>query len=109
MSAVGCKIRLGLNSQEQEQKVYLRVVEAANGSGLDYLTVHARHAKQRSRDLPTWSSIQGSKQQHPFDIINTPTPRYRYPHIFILFCRIHATLSTCYRELSTHIVMLISI
>ena len=60
VSAVGCKIRLGLNSQEQEQKVYLRVVESANESGLDYLTVHARHAKQRSRDLPTWSSIQGS-------------------------------------------------
>ena len=58
IGAVGCKIRLGLNASEQSSKVYLRVVEAANVSGLDYLTVHARHAKQRSRDLPTWSAIK---------------------------------------------------
>ena len=77
VSAVGCKIRLGLNCQEQEQKVYLRVVESANSSGLDYLTVHARHAKQRSLDLPTWSSIQGSKTP-----LNTLTP---YPHMFLPF------------------------
>ena len=57
VTAVGCKIRLGLNATEQAQKVYLNVVGAAAEAGLDYVVVHARHAKQRSRDPPTWSAI----------------------------------------------------
>jgi len=57
ITAVGCKIRLGLNAAEQAQKVYLNVVDAAAAAGLDYVVVHARHAKQRSRDAPTWSAI----------------------------------------------------
>ena len=56
IGAVGAKIRLGLNSNEQAHKVYLPVAEAAVGY-LDYLTVHARHAEQRSRDPPTWEAI----------------------------------------------------
>lgn len=46
IGAVGIKIRLGLNQLEQTSKVYMNVVEAANASGLDYMVVHARHAKQ---------------------------------------------------------------
>ena len=46
IGAVGVKIRLGLNALEQNSKVYMNVIESANLSGLDYMVVHARHAKQ---------------------------------------------------------------
>ena len=46
VGAVGIKIRLGLNQLEQNSKIYMNVVEAANLSVLDYMVVHARHAKQ---------------------------------------------------------------
>ena len=46
IGAVGVKIRLGLNSLEQGNKVYMSVIESANLAGLDYIVVHARHAKQ---------------------------------------------------------------
>ena len=46
IGAVGIKIRLGLNLLEQNSKVYMNVIESANISGLDYIVVHARHAKQ---------------------------------------------------------------
>lgn len=69
IGAVGCKIRLGLNEYEQNKKVYLPVIEAANEAGLDYMVVHARHAKQRSRDLPTWSAISEIKQVANMPII----------------------------------------
>jgi tRNA-dihydrouridine synthase len=54
--AVGAKIRLGLNRLEQDQRVYLGVVELASAH-LDYLVVHARHARQASTDPPTWAAI----------------------------------------------------
>jgi tRNA-dihydrouridine synthase len=63
VSAVGCKIRLGLNKTEADMKVYLPLVDAANEAGLDYITVHARHAAQRSSDLPTWSAIGEVKER----------------------------------------------
>ena len=62
LGVVGAKIRLGLNQKEQSQKVYLGVVEIANLAGLDYLTVHARNAAQRSRDDVTWSAIREVKE-----------------------------------------------
>lgn len=49
VGAVGVKIRLGLNSLEQNSRVYMNVIESANLSGLDYIVVHARHAKQVQR------------------------------------------------------------
>jgi tRNA-dihydrouridine synthase B len=61
IGAVGVKIRLGLNQMEQDHKVYLRLVEAANAN-LDYITVHARHAKQRSSDIPSWKAIAEMKE-----------------------------------------------
>ena len=57
VKAVGCKIRLGLNEMEQSHKVYLRVADAANTAGLDFVTVHARNAQQKSSDLPSWAAI----------------------------------------------------
>jgi tRNA-dihydrouridine synthase B len=61
IGAVGAKIRLGLNQMEQDHKVYLRLIDAANAQ-LDYLTVHARHAKQMSRDTPSWNAIKEVKE-----------------------------------------------
>lgn len=68
VGSVSAKIRLGLNQQEQDHKVYLPVVEMANDT-LDHLTIHARHAKQRSRDLPTWSAIGEAKAMAKIPIV----------------------------------------
>ena len=68
IGAVGAKIRLGLNQGEQDHKVYLSVIELANET-LDYLIVHGRHAKQRSRDRPTWSAIGEVKARARIPII----------------------------------------
>jgi tRNA-dihydrouridine synthase len=68
IGSVSAKIRLGLNEQEKSHKVYLPVVEMANDT-LDHLTVHARHAKQRSRDLPTWSAIGEAKVASKIPIV----------------------------------------
>lgn len=56
IGAVGVKIRLGMNPLEQEHKIYLRLMDAANAN-LDYITVHARNAKQKSSDPPSWNAI----------------------------------------------------
>jgi len=66
--SVSAKIRLGLNAREQEHKVYLPVVEMANDT-LDHLTIHARHAGQKSRDAPTWSAIGEAKAQAKIPIV----------------------------------------
>jgi len=68
IGAVGAKIRLGLNKNEQQNKIYMRIVPAANDY-LDYLTVHARHAQQRSKDPPAWSAIREVKEQSSIPII----------------------------------------
>ena len=62
LGAVGAKIRLGNTAREQHYQVYLPVAEAAAECGLDYLTVHARHGDQRSRDPPCWSAIGEIKE-----------------------------------------------
>lgn len=70
IKAVGAKIRLGLNAIEQEQqKVHLQVAELANQAGMDYLTVHARHGAQRSRDPASWDAIREVKQVAQMPII----------------------------------------
>lgn len=61
IGAVGVKIRLGLNATEAEARVYLPLVDLATAAGLDYVTVHARHAGQRSRDTPRWDAIGEAK------------------------------------------------
>lgn len=73
---ISAKIRTGLNQREQELKVYLPVAEIASAH-LDHLVVHARHAKQRSRDLPTWSCIAEVKKAATIPVIgngNVKTP-----------------------------------
>jgi tRNA-dihydrouridine synthase len=60
--AVSIKIRLGLNAKEAEHRVFVPVVEMASAAKLDWITVHARHAGQRSRDKPDWSAIGEAKR-----------------------------------------------
>jgi tRNA-dihydrouridine synthase len=68
IGAVGAKIRLGLHGGEQAAKVFLPVVELAN-QFLDYITVHARHAREQSKDVPSWSAIRESKQKATIPVI----------------------------------------
>ncbi len=68
IGAVGAKIRLGLSAQEQKDKVYLRAADAADGT-LDYLTVHARHAKQDSQTPAAWEAIAEVKARLRIPII----------------------------------------
>lgn len=56
IKACGAKIRLGMNKTEKNQKVYMDVAALAN-EHLDYLTVHGRHAAERSRDKADWGPI----------------------------------------------------
>lgn len=44
----GIKIRLGLNKQEKQEKVYLKIIDIANELGLDYVTVHPKVASDSS-------------------------------------------------------------
>jgi tRNA-dihydrouridine synthase B len=68
IAAVGAKIRLGLNRAEQDQRVYLRLVEVANQT-LDYLVVHARHARQGSDQPADWSAIAEAKARARIPLI----------------------------------------
>ena len=69
INSVGCKIRLGLNAREMDNRIYMNVIESANIVGVDYLIVHARHAQQKSSDLPDWSKIKEIKQFSSIPII----------------------------------------
>lgn len=68
IAAVGAKIRLGLNRLEQDQRVYLPVIDEAN-QALDYLVIHARHARQGSDEPPTWAAIGEAKARATIPII----------------------------------------
>lgn len=66
--AIGAKIRLGLNRAEQDQRVFLPVVDLAN-EHLDYLVIHARHARAQSEDPPLWSALGEAKARARIPII----------------------------------------
>lgn len=68
VKAVGAKIRLGQNEYERRHRVYLPIVELANAH-LDYLTVHARHARQQSTDKADWSAIREVKEKATIPVI----------------------------------------
>lgn len=68
IGAITAKIRLGINRLEQDQKVYLPLVEIANDT-LDALVVHARHARQESTDPPRWQAIAEIKAKATIPII----------------------------------------
>ncbi len=69
IQSVSIKIRLGLNQREAEHKVFLPVVELASQAKLDWITIHARHAGQRSRDKPTWAAIADAKRVATIPVI----------------------------------------
>jgi len=46
----GIKMRLGMNSKEKKNKIYLRVIEIANELKLDWITVHPKTADQGSQE-----------------------------------------------------------
>ena len=77
LQSVSCKIRLGLNAREMEHKVFIPVVEAASGIGLDFITVHARHAGMRSRDPADWSAIAEAKARSTIPVIGNGDVRSR--------------------------------
>ncbi len=54
----GIKIRLGLNNADKKNKIYLRVIEAANSAGLDYITVHPKTALESSQDPVDHAALQ---------------------------------------------------
>jgi len=54
----GIKIRLGLNDKEKQQKVYLRVIDIANDVGLNYVTIHAKTAADKSTAPLDWKALQ---------------------------------------------------
>ncbi len=66
--AVGAKVRLGLNRAEQDQQVYLPIVDLAN-QHLDYLTVHARHARADSTSPADWSHLTHAVQRATIPIV----------------------------------------
>lgn len=68
IGAVSAKIRLGLNRMEMDQRVFLPIVELAN-EHLDFLTIHARHARQDSTSPPTWSAIAEAVKRATVPII----------------------------------------
>lgn len=76
IASVSVKIRLGLHQGEQDHKVYLPVVEMANDT-VDHIVVHARHAKQRSRDAPTWSAIGEAKSIAKIPVVGNGDVRTR--------------------------------
>ncbi len=68
IGAITAKIRLGLNRQELDDKVYLPIVELAD-EFLDGLIVHARHAREASTSPARWSAIAEIKQRAKGPII----------------------------------------
>ncbi|MBM4281296.1 MAG: tRNA-dihydrouridine synthase family protein [Deltaproteobacteria bacterium] len=77
IKAVSIKIRLGLNAKEAEHRVYLPVVEMASSARLDWITVHARHAGQRSRDKPDWTAIGEAKKVATIPVVGNGDVRTR--------------------------------
>jgi tRNA-dihydrouridine synthase len=60
--AVGAKIRLGMSAGEVKERVYVDVGRTAAEAGLDYITVHGRHAGQRSSEAASWEAIREVKE-----------------------------------------------
>ena len=58
VGAVGAKLRLGLNAREAvRDRVFLDAGRAAAEEGLDFISLHARHAAQPSSSPPDWTAF----------------------------------------------------
>ena len=60
--AVGAKLRLGLNAGEAAQAVYAGACTSAAEEGLDWVTLHARHAGARSSAPPDWRTFEVARR-----------------------------------------------
>lgn len=62
--AVGAKLRLGLNRREAAgaHPVFIDAAAIAADEGLDWVTLHARHAGQRSSELPSWGAFAAARR-----------------------------------------------
>ena len=61
VGAIGAKMRLGLNEDEEEREVYLRAIQSAKGR-LDYVCLHPRHARDESKIPARWEHIRKAKE-----------------------------------------------
>ncbi|CAJ1406896.1 unnamed protein product [Effrenium voratum] len=62
VGAIGAKMRLGLNEDEERREVYLRAVRYAKGR-LDYIVLHPRHAREESKkSAARWEHIRKAKE-----------------------------------------------
>lgn len=61
VGAIGAKMRLGLNEEEEEREVYLRAIQSAKGR-LDYVCLHPRHARDESKIPARWEHIRKAKE-----------------------------------------------
>eukprot|EP00438_Fugacium_kawagutii_P023659 Skav206423 [mRNA] locus=scaffold292:423680:425227:+ [translate_table: standard] len=61
VGAIGAKMRLGLNEEEEEREVYLRAIQSAKGR-LDYVCLHPRHARDESKNPARWEHIRKAKE-----------------------------------------------
>lgn len=61
VGVIGAKIRLGMSPHQERQRTFLKAVEHARGR-LDYITVHARNAKDESAVPARWENIRRAKE-----------------------------------------------
>eukprot|EP00931_Biecheleriopsis_adriatica_P074519 TRINITY_DN48556_c0_g1_i1.p1 TRINITY_DN48556_c0_g1~~TRINITY_DN48556_c0_g1_i1.p1 ORF type:complete len:590 (+),score=70.31 TRINITY_DN48556_c0_g1_i1:40-1770(+) len=62
IGAIGAKMRLGLNQDEERRGVYLRAIQYAKGR-LDYVVLHPRHAREESKKSSArWEHIRRAKE-----------------------------------------------
>ncbi|CAE7717295.1 dus [Symbiodinium microadriaticum] len=62
IGAIGAKMRLGLNEDEERREVYLRAIRYAKGR-LDYVVLHPRNAREESKKSPArWEHIRKAKE-----------------------------------------------
>lgn len=61
IGAIGAKMRLGLNEDEEKRNVYLKAIQCATGR-LDYVVLHPRHARDESTSQARWHHIRKAKE-----------------------------------------------
>ncbi|CAE7249921.1 dus [Symbiodinium natans] len=62
IGAIGAKMRLGVNEDEERREVYLRAIRYAKGR-LDYVVLHPRNAREESKKSPArWENIRKAKE-----------------------------------------------
>lgn len=68
VGVIGAKIRLGKNAVHEEQHMFMNAVNLARNR-LDYVTIHARHAKDKSDVAARWERIRYAKDVVGSDLL----------------------------------------